>query len=126
MPINVDWIDEQKEILHIKYISTWTWDEFYISRQTAFDELSHDNHPVCIILDYTDNFNITSSTLSRLSNIGQKPHPRTKHVYIVVSSLFTEVMADIFMKLKTEISKIATIVHSLPEAINLASKELKE
>lgn len=124
MPIHISWIDSQKKILHISYIPPWTWEEFYESRKSAFEELSHEQHPVCIVLDYTNNYQLPPLTLSQMQHAGQRPHPRTQTVYIVASASFVEIMAKMFLSLGTEVSKMGTVVTSLSDAVNQAYRSL--
>ncbi len=51
MSININWVDENKEIILIKYEKRWTWTEFQEAVDTTNAMINAVNHPVVEIHD---------------------------------------------------------------------------
>jgi hypothetical protein len=51
MEIEVAWADDQQRLIYVKYLGTWTWDEYDDSIRRVSDLMRAVEHPVDVIID---------------------------------------------------------------------------
>lgn len=86
MPVQVDWLDNQQDIVILRFTGTWTWDEFFPARQQARELIQTVDHTVHIILDWTaSDGRLPGNLISNLRRAAQQRLPNTGRFYILSS-----------------------------------------
>lgn len=117
MAITLSWKNEDESILYLHYMYPWTWEEFYQTRDTAFEWLDCDTSPVKLILDFTGSEQLPLGAMIHFYNVGKEPHPRVDEVAIVVSSTFLRMYANMYVRLNIKKASMATVYATVEEAI---------
>ncbi|MDQ7025289.1 MAG: hypothetical protein Q9P01_14725 [Anaerolineae bacterium] len=85
MPVSIDWGNSKKTIIHIKFMSPWTWEEYYTANQNVFDLIDSVEHKVCLLIDFTEsNGHLPPSAFTHFRKAATSFHPRVR-VIIVTS-----------------------------------------
>src|SRR5262245_50437159 len=75
MPIQVNWDDESKTIIHVNVEGDWTWDEFYQSLDQGGALLDSANHRVDFIVHMENSKTMPMGALNHGRKIMTMDHP---------------------------------------------------
>lgn len=89
MPISVDWLDQPKTILHMKFEDKWTWDEFHASEKQVKLLSSAIEYPTFLLMDFAESrISVPAGALSHFRRAAQGTPASRKAIVIIGPHLF--------------------------------------
>ena len=118
MGISVQWFAPGTNIISFTIDGKWVWDDFQGAMKTAYEmmETSHYAY-VDFILNMENGNNLPSNILSRMKNISQRHHPKSRDMVVVGAGRFPEMMFGLMAKIVPERMQHVKLVSTMQEAI---------
>ena len=101
MPVTIEWGNEEKNILHVRFIRPWNWDEYYGIYKEGYAMTEGVDHKVNIIMDFSKNDGrLPASALTHFRKAASEAHPR-RGVVVITSPrmLLVKTMLGIVQKI---------------------------
>ena len=124
MAINVSWVDQNKEIVLIKYEKRWTWDEFQEKVDATNALISSVNYPVVLIHDTLQGSVLPPGNIIAQGKMAFAGAADNVALIIVVvnSSMIQTFLSLVTQLIPSKHGQIIKIVSSLEEAYQLAQE----
>lgn len=128
MPVQMNFIDEEKKVILAEYIGKWTWDEFFPARAQINSEINEVDHPVYIIHNWAKQTSLPNNILSNTKRLIEKQqHQHAKlHVFVGANELFMT-MWRMFLQLYVLPWKFSFVfANNFDEALELVKRKREE
>ncbi|MEQ8676362.1 MAG: hypothetical protein RLP44_10550 [Aggregatilineales bacterium] len=118
MGISVQWFAPGTNIISFTIDGKWVWDDFQGAMKTAYEmmESAHFEY-VDYILDMRNGDALPSNILSKMKNVSQRHHPKSRDMVVVGAGRFPEMMFGLMMKIVPDRMKHVKLVSSMDDAI---------
>lgn len=83
MPVQFDWENEQKRILHYRLNATWTWDELFAAKKQANEMMDMVSHKLGVIIEAPSQPSLPPNIIVNARNALRSTHPNTVVIVIV-------------------------------------------
>jgi len=129
MPVNADWLNDEKTILRFVYAGHWTWDEAVAMLDDANRKMKQVKHPVAVIVDMTDGQRLPENPLENIGRLaqGRGKSPNDSGITVFLNAdVLTKAMQDVIEITGASMPQglTATYARTLDEAIEKAKAEL--
>ncbi len=128
MGINISWSSESKNIIHYVFEGRWDWNDFRHAIKDAADMIDTVNHPVDVIMDFSNASMLPNGAISQVKQAFSTPkHPNINLTVIVGASAFIQSIADLGRKLSRSAAENWSIqfAPTLPAAFNLLANVMQ-
>jgi hypothetical protein len=110
MPINVHWDDtETKTVVRYEFLGKWTWSEYHIAINQAYEMVKDIPYTVNMILDFSKGDLLPANALSHFKSSMSHPPREFDYALVVTRSRFLESMVSIFRRLSPAGSKLILV-----------------
>ncbi len=117
MSIDVKWLSPESNIIRLTIDQRWSWSDFFSARQQMYDLMDKSDHQdIDYILDMRNAPTLPENVLSQMRNLGQKHHPKSRHMIVVGANRFIKTMFDIMQTLTPSRMEHITLVQTLEDA----------
>ena len=120
MPVTIDWLNEKKNTVHIKFIKPWTWDEYYPMSEKGAKMTEGVENRVNIIMDFTESGGmLPPSALTHFKKAADKGNPRRGAIVIVSKRMMlVKSLANVVQKV-VQMKSAILFAGNLDEARNI-------
>lgn len=120
MPVTVDWLNEKRNTVHVKFIKPWSWDEYYPAYDKGYQMTESVENRVNIIMDFTESGGmLPPSALTHFKKAADKAHPRRGAIVIVSKRLMlVKSLASVVQKV-VNMKSAMLFAQSIDEARNI-------
>ncbi|MAU10520.1 MAG: hypothetical protein CL607_11905 [Anaerolineaceae bacterium] len=126
MPVSVDWLDQPKTILHMKFKGEWTWDEFHASEKQAKLLSKAIEYPTYLLMDFADSMkSVPMGALSHFRSAALTAPANRKAIVIIGPRL---IVAQTFVNLLTQLGMTHLNFHitrTYDEAVEFIANQTK-
>jgi hypothetical protein len=126
MGIQVVWDDEQHTVIRYIFDRTWTWEDFFAAKATAFALIEASQRKISVIMDAPGDSVLPRNMLSHFGSAMRKKHPNTAIVVVVIRTPFIRSMMNLLMHLSPTATNSIRLASTLEEARQLADQRLKQ
>ena len=101
MPVTVEWGNPEKNILHVKFLRPWNWDEYYAIYTEGYALTESVEHKVNIIMDFSkSDGRLPASALTHFHKAATNAHPR-RGVVVITSPrmMLVKMMVSMIQKI---------------------------
>jgi hypothetical protein len=117
MPVTVEWLNEEKNILHHHFETPWGWDNFYESAERHLQLIQEAPDVVDLVLDFSKGSVMPSGAITHFRWALRQHTPNRGLVVIIGVTPFMAALGDVFRKLYPNIADDARIADDLLEAL---------
>lgn len=120
MPIKVEWVNQQRTIIHYNVIGNWTWDDYKAANAITDDMVKSVDHPVALICDFSFSTAIPPRMLSNIGrSLRQKRSPNVSHIVTVGITGLLRNLTDVLSTLYPTATADIIHAHSIDHAYRL-------
>jgi hypothetical protein len=120
MPIKVEWVNQQRTIIHYNVIGNWTWDDYDAANRIAADMVKSVDHQVAIICDLSSSTAIPPRVLSNVGrSLRQKRSANISHIVTVGITGLLRNLTDVLSTLYPAATADIIHAHSIDHAYRL-------
>jgi hypothetical protein len=83
MTMIVEWDNDEKTILCLRYEAKWDWDDFNTAERAMHAMLSTVDHRVDLVFDVRSGSFPPPGAMSRFRDVTDNPHPNVRHLVFV-------------------------------------------
>jgi hypothetical protein len=125
MRITVQWLNEEKRVLHIIYHANWDWEDFAEHRRQAKALTKDIPYKIAVLMEYDrDASLLPPNAMRNLSIAAETANPDTGLVVMVMPSQFWRVVIVLLKRLLPNTAmKNNRIVTSREDAMKLLAQE---
>src|SRR5690349_1763749 len=98
MPVNIEWDNEAKTIIHMEYVGHWTWEELYAATAKSTVMLDEIDHKADFIHDWLQSGGVPSNAIVHTKNLIEKRHARVGIVIMVWNNSLLKATWSAFSK----------------------------
>jgi hypothetical protein len=120
MPIKVEWVNQQRTIIHYNIIGNWTWDDYDAANAITEDMIKSVDHQVALICDLSSSTAIPPRVLSNVGrSLRQKRSPNISHIVTVGITGLLRNLTDVLGTLYPAATADIIHAHSIDHAYRL-------
>lgn len=100
MRIDVQWLSEEKRVIHIVFHAKWDWEDFQEHRKQAKELIRNIPYKVSVLMEFDKDAQLLpTNALRNLSLAAETAHPNTGMVVMVMPSQLWRVVITLLKRL---------------------------
>lgn len=101
MPVTVEWDNDDKTIVRMEMVGTWTWEEAYAGSERGYALLDSVGYEVGVIIDFSRGISLPPNAITHARGMIKRRHPRTGLTVFVGANTAFSSLWNIFSRVYT-------------------------